>query len=126
MRGGVYPMADTIFVKDTAKLWNILERRVSDLCRKGQIKGAVKQGKSWLIPIDAEKPTDGRIKSGAYVKNTRKKNLPLPVGISDFRLASTEYYYIDKTMMIKDFIDERPMVSLFTRPRHFGKTYLEF
>lgn len=119
-------MADTIFVKDTAKLWNILERRVSDLCRKGQIKGAVKQGKSWLIPIDAEKPTNGRIKSGAYVKNTRKKNLPLPVGISDFRLASTEYYYIDKTMMIKDFIDERPMVSLFTRPRHFGKTYLEF
>ncbi len=115
-------MADTIFVKDAAKLWNISERRVSNLCRKGQIKGAVKQGKSWLIPIDAEKPTDGRIKSGAYVKNTRKKNLPLPVGISDFRLASTEYYYIDKTMMIKDFIDERPMVSLFTRPRRFGKT----
>lgn len=115
-------MADTIFVKDAAKLWNISERRVSNLCRKGQIKGAVKQGKSWLIPIDAEKPTDGRIKSGTYVKNTRKKNLPLPVGISDFRLASTEYYYIDKTMMIKDFIDERPMVSLFTRPRRFGKT----
>ena len=47
---------------------------------------------------------------------------PLPVGISDYRLASTEYYYIDKTMMIKDFIDERPMVSLYTRPRRFGKT----
>lgn len=42
--------------------------------------------------------------------------------ISDYRLASSEYYYIDKTMMIKDFIDERPMVSLFTRPRRFGKT----
>lgn len=48
--------------------------------------------------------------------------LPLPIGISDYRLASTEYYYIDKTMMIKEFIDERPMVSLFTRPRRFGKT----
>ena len=34
----------------------------------------------------------------------------------------TEYYYIDKTMMLKDFIDERPMVTLFTRPRRFGKT----
>lgn len=48
--------------------------------------------------------------------------LPLPIGISDYCLASSEYYYIDKTMMIKDFIDARPMVSLFTRPRRFGKT----
>ena len=48
--------------------------------------------------------------------------MPLPVGVSDYRLASTEYYYIDKTMMLKDFIDERPMVTLFTRPRRFGKT----
>ncbi len=48
--------------------------------------------------------------------------LPLPIGISDYRVASSEYYYIDKTMMIKDFLDERPMVSLFTRPRRFGKT----
>lgn len=48
--------------------------------------------------------------------------LPLPIGIADYRLAQAEYYYIDKTMLIKDFIDERPMVSLFTRPRRFGKT----
>ena len=60
-----------------------------------------------------------------FYNSTEQKNsalLPLPIGISDYRLASTEYYYIDKTMMIKDFIDERPMVSLFTRPRRFGKT----
>ncbi len=48
--------------------------------------------------------------------------LPLPVGVSDYRLATAEYYYVDKTMMIRDFLDERPMVSLFTRPRRFGKT----
>lgn len=48
--------------------------------------------------------------------------LPLPIGVSDYRLACSEYYYVDKTMMIRDFIDERPMVSLFTRPRRFGKT----
>lgn len=48
--------------------------------------------------------------------------LPLPIGVADYRLASTEYYYIDKTLMIKEFLDERPMVSLFTRPRRFGKT----
>lgn len=79
------------FVKDAAKLWNISERRVSALC---------KNGKSWLIPADAKKPEDGRVKTGVYIKNTLPKNLPLPIGISDYRLASTEYYYIDKTMMM--------------------------
>ena len=60
--------------------------------------------------------------TGVHKKVKRPANLPLPIGISDYRLASTEYYYIDKTLMIRDFIDERPMVSLFTRPRRFGKT----
>ena len=40
-------------------------------------------------------------------------------GTDEFPL---QYYYVDKTMMIRDFIDERPMVTLFTRPRRFGKT----
>lgn len=113
---------DTMYVKDAAKLWNISERRVSTLCKDGKIDGAIKQGRSWLIPADAQKPADSRVKSGAYKKASRPADLPLPIGISDYRLASSEYYYIDKTMMIKDFIDERPMVSLFTRPRRFGKT----
>ncbi len=115
-------MTDMMLVKDAAELWNITERRVSALCAEGKIEGVKKQGRSWLIPIDAQKPADNRIKSGTYIKHTRPASLPLPVGISDYRLASSEYYYIDKTMMIKDFIDERPMVSLFTRPRRFGKT----
>ena len=75
-----------------------------------------------MIPANAEKPVDQRIKSGNYVKTAKPTNLPLPIGISDYRLASSSYYYIDKTMMIKDFLDERPLVSLFTRPRRFGKT----
>lgn len=48
--------------------------------------------------------------------------LPLPVGVSDYRRASTEYYYVDKTLLIRDLLDERAQVSLFTRPRRFGKT----
>lgn len=115
-------MENKMSVKEAAQLWNITERRVSTLCKEGKIEGAIKRGRSWLIPSDAKKPADHRIKTGAYIKSTRPANLPLPVGISDYRLASSEYYYIDKTMMIKDFIDERPMVSLFTRPRRFGKT----
>lgn len=50
------------------------------------------------------------------------KILPLPIGISDYRKASSDYYYVDKTLLIRDFIDERPLVSLFTRPFGFGKS----
>lgn len=116
-------MSNTISVKEAARRWNLTERRVSGLCKNGSIPGAIKNGRSWEIPEIAEKPADSRIKTGIYVQpKNRPKHLPLPVGVSDYRLASTEYYYIDKTMMLKDFIDERPMVTLFTRPRRFGKT----
>lgn len=109
-------------VKEAAALWNLTERRVSDLCQKGKIAGAEKQGHIWHIPADAGRPADQRVKSGAYKKKKRRDNLPLPVGVSDYRLAQEKYYYVDKTLMIRDFLDECPMVSLFTRPRRFGKT----
>ena len=115
-------MADMMKVKDAATLWGLTPRRVSELCKQGKIANARKVGKAWMIPAITPKPTDQRIRSGAYAKVVLQENLPLPIGISDYRLASTEYYYIDKTMLIKDFLDERPMVSLFTRPRRFGKT----
>lgn len=115
-------MTEMIPVREAAKRWNITERRVSTLCKNGKIDGAEKQGKRWMIPKDAQKPADQRIRTGVYRKAERPAKLPLPIGVSDYCLASSEYYYIDKTMMIKDFIDERPMVTLFTRPRRFGKT----
>lgn len=115
-------MVNMITVKEAASRWGLSDRRVTELCRNGKIPGATKYGKAWYIPEEAEKPLDERVKSGNFVKTGRKDNLPLPIGISDYRLASKEYYYIDKTLMIKDFLDERPMVSLFTRPRRFGKT----
>ena len=115
-------MADMMKVKDAATLWGLTPRRVSELCKQGKIAQARKMGKAWMIPVGTPKPADQRIRSGVYAKVVLPENLPLPIGISDYRLASTEYYYIDKTMLIKDFLDERPMVSLFTRPRRFGKT----
>ena len=115
-------MPNFITLKEAAQNWGISERRVSTLCKEGRIPGAVKIGRSWQIPADAQKPVDNRVVTGVHKKVKRPANLPLPIGISDYRLASTEYYYIDKTLMIRDFIDERPMVSLFTRPRRFGKT----
>lgn len=119
---GGFSMTKTMTTKDAEKLWGISQRRIISLCQQGKIKGAVKNGRAWEIPVDAEKPMDGRFKTGEYAKSSVVRKLPLPIGISDYRLASTEYYYIDKTMLIKDFLDERPMVSLFTRPRRFGKT----
>ena len=50
------------------------------------------------------------------------KKLPLPLGVSDYKRACTEYYYVDKTLLIRDFLDVRPQVALLTRPRRFGKT----
>ena len=114
-------MNNIMTVKEAAKLWDISERRVMILCKEGKIDGATKKGRSWVIPANAQKPADARYKKSQPMRKTSLR-LPLPIGISDYRLAVTEYYYVDKTMLIKDFIDERPMVSLFTRPRRFGKT----
>lgn len=48
---------------------------------------------------------------------------PLPIGISDFaEMIQKEFYYVDKTPMIKDLLDQKAKVTLFTRPRRFGKT----
>ena len=50
----------------------------------------------------------------------RKK---IPIGIEDFkRLIDSNCFFVDKTMMIKDILDNGAMVTLFTRPRRFGKT----
>lgn len=115
-------MPENMTVKEAARLWNVADTWITAMCRAGRVPGAKKDGKAWLMPADAQKPADKRVRTGVYVKKTHSARLPLPVGISDYRLASSEYYYIDKTMMIRDFLDERPMVSLFTRPRRFGKT----
>lgn len=115
-------MSEMLPVRKAAALWNLSERQVSKLCKEGRVPGATKEGKSWIIPIDAQRPIDKRIKSGAYKKAVPAVKLPQPIGISDYRTASTEYYYIDKTLLIKDFIDKRPLVTLFTRPKGFGKS----
>lgn len=107
--------------KEIAIEWGLSERSVNDLCKKGRVPGAVKIGKAWQIPDYAKKPVDGRISSGKYIKKTNKRK-SLPIGISDYVRAQSEYYYVDKTLLIKKFLDKKPLVSLFTRPRRFGKT----
>ncbi|WP_287803291.1 AAA family ATPase [Holdemanella sp.] len=76
------------------------------MCKQKEIVGAIKDGRNWLIPDNA-------------ILSPKK---PLPIGVSDFKSATTNYYYVDKTLLIRDFLNAIPMVSLFTRPRRFGKT----
>ena len=52
-----------ITTKQAAEKWGISDRRVRILCANGQIEGAFQKGKSWMIPDNAQKPTDGRVKS---------------------------------------------------------------
>ena len=81
-------------------------RRIQQMCKQKEIVGAIKDGRNWLIPDNA-------------ILGPKK---PLPIGVSDFKSATTNYYYVDKTLLIRDFLNALPMVSLFTRPRRFGKT----
>lgn len=47
----------------------------------------------------------------------------VPIGIEFYKqMIDKDYYYVDKTMMIKELLDNLASVSLFTRPRRFGKT----
>lgn len=54
---------------EVAAKWGLTKRRVTYLCSEDRIKGAVKVGSTWVIPDDAERPGDARVKSGRYIKS---------------------------------------------------------
>ena len=62
---------DFMTAQQAAEKWGLSDRRVRVLCREGKIPGAVKNGKSYQIPIDAQKPVDGRVKSNAKLSAVR-------------------------------------------------------
>ena len=95
-----------ISYESAAKKIGVSTRRIQQMCKQKEIVGAIKDGRNWLIPDNA-------------ILSPKK---PLPIGVSDFKSATTNYYYVDKTLLIRDFLNAIPMVSLFTRPRRFGKT----
>ena len=95
-----------ISCESAAKKIGVSTRRIQQMCKQKEIVGAIKDGRNWLIPDNA-------------ILSPKK---PLPIGVSDFKSATTNYYYVDKTLLIRDYLNAIPMVSLFTRPRRFGKT----
>lgn len=61
---------DYMTITEAAEKWKISNRRIQTLCSQGRVPGAERLGYIWLLPKDAEKPADGRIKSGRYIKKT--------------------------------------------------------
>lgn len=55
-------MMEFLTTRQAAEIWEISPRRVAILCEQGRIEGAVKAGKTWLLPPDALKPADNRFK----------------------------------------------------------------
>lgn len=50
---------------------------------------------------------------------------PLPIGVENFEeIINQNYYYVDKTLFIKELVDKKGKINLYTRPRRFGKTLL--
>lgn len=103
-----------ISIEEAAKKTNLTPRRIQQLCKTGKIDGALFDGFKWMIPESSLIPL--------LISKKIISPKPLPIGVSDFKKASSEYCYVDKTLLIKDIIDSRPEAILFTRPRRFGKT----
>ena len=59
---------DYITIQEAAEKWGLKDRRVQVMCQEEKIPGAKRFGRVWAIPADAERPADGRVKSGKYIK----------------------------------------------------------
>ena len=59
-------------IKEIAEKWNLTPRRIQIMCSEGKIEGAMKFGRDWAIPRNAERPKDERVTTGEY-RNWRKR-----------------------------------------------------
>lgn len=65
---------DYLPIQDFADKWNMSKRRIQILCKESRISGAKMIGNMWVIPIDAERPTDARVKNPVIVSNNKDSN----------------------------------------------------
>ena len=63
-------------IRQISEKWGLSRRRIQVLCVENRIPGAMKVGYSWVIPADAKKPKDERIKSGRYIKQKATDGVP--------------------------------------------------
>ncbi len=107
---------------EAAEILGMTTRRVVGLCHEEKLEGAVQNGRNWTIPessvLKLRESNDLRGWGPAAGKTLR----PCAIGNTSFAEIASDCYYVDKTLMIRDLVDDRNQVILFTRPRRFGKT----
>lgn len=104
-----------ITVEEASLRLGISARRIQQLCRAGEIEDVYRSGKSWKV-------SEASLASFPIKKKNREKLKPLPIAVTDFEKAVNEYYYADKTLLIKEILDSKPNVLIFSRPHSFMKS----
>ena len=106
---------------EAAKLLQMTGRRVVGLCNEGKFSGAFHSGRNWKIPVNSIKQymRDTGIATPEETDEDIQDLLPVAVGNTSYIEVSSECYYVDKTLLIRDLIDDHNAVTLFTRPRRF-------
>lgn len=66
---------DILTVKEAASRWNVSTRRITTLCEQGRIEGAEKIAGVWILPKNAKKPADARVKNEKYIDWRNKPEL---------------------------------------------------
>ena len=88
-------------VKQAAEKWGISDRRVRILCAEGKVPGVTREGRSWMIPVDARKPEDGRFKATETlltVIERKKKELDTKRPLTEGELERlTEEFIVEYT-----------------------------
>ena len=117
-------IAEYIGTTEAARLLQLTSRRVVGLCGEGKLPGASRSGRNWRIPVESVKQymKDAGIPLLEEAADDVRELLPVAIGNTSYIEISSECYYVDKTLLIRDLIDDHNMVTLFTRPRRFGKT----
>ena len=107
-----------ISTKEASEIMGLSTRRVVGLCNDGKLKDAVKSGRNWKIRETTVYDYLGTVKPEDEKDAVRSCS----VGNTSYIDIVKNSYYVDKTLLIRDLIDDQIPVILFTRPRRFGKT----
>ena len=119
--------------KQAADKWNISSRRISLLCSEGRIEGAVKAGKTWLIPEDCQKPMDKRFKTMHYkieeycdlfLSDTTQNSLVrTDLVLDSYVVRCAEKYFSENGKSLSEGVNELLSEILSNRTRDFTSTY---
>ena len=114
-----------VSTKEAAEYLGLTTRQVTNYCVNGEFPGAVKEGRSWKIPVDYVIPgNDVWMLKESEVKYEVPEghSRAMVDGSSSYINAERNYHLVDKTLLIRDVLLCPSEVLLFTRPRRFGKS----